>query len=67
VKLLPIAERELRVASRRRGTYWIRFGAVALALGTASVIFLAMMRERPADQAQVLFLSLSVWRSFIAC
>ena len=59
MKLLPIAERELRVASRRRGTYWVRFGAVALALGTASIIFLAMMRERPSEQAQVLFFTLA--------
>jgi ABC-type transport system involved in multi-copper enzyme maturation permease subunit len=29
---LPIVERELRVAARRRGTYWSRLGAAALAI-----------------------------------
>lgn len=30
--VLPIVERELRVASRRRGTYWTRFSAALLAI-----------------------------------
>ena len=32
---LPIVERELRLASRRRRTYWVRVGAAALAALTA--------------------------------
>jgi ABC-type transport system involved in multi-copper enzyme maturation permease subunit len=60
VKSFPIAERELRVASRRRGTYWIRFAAAAGAISAAAVGFLAMMRERPAEQGQVLFIALAI-------
>ncbi|MCC7376078.1 MAG: ABC transporter permease subunit [Verrucomicrobiales bacterium] len=60
MKSFPIAERELRVAARRRGTYWIRFAAAAGAISAATVGFLAMMRERPTEQGQVLFTALSI-------
>jgi ABC-type transport system involved in multi-copper enzyme maturation permease subunit len=32
MSFLPIVERELRVSARKRSTYWIRFGAAAIAL-----------------------------------
>jgi ABC-type transport system involved in cytochrome c biogenesis permease component len=57
--MLPIAERELRVASRRRGTYWVRFLSAALAMAMAATILLAMARERPVEQAHALFLGLA--------
>ena len=52
---LPIVARELRVASRRRSTYWVRAGA-ALTVIVAGTWFFLMMRERPSQEvAQVLF------------
>ncbi|MBL9138459.1 MAG: hypothetical protein JNK85_21500 [Verrucomicrobiales bacterium] len=60
MKSFPVAERELRVASRRRGTYWVRFGAAAGAITSAAIGFMAMMRERPSEQGQVLFIALSI-------
>lgn len=46
---LPIVERELRVASRRRATYWRRFVAAALALGIL-VFILAVSRNETSNQ-----------------
>jgi hypothetical protein len=44
---LPIVERELRVAARRRGTFWTRIIAVLLALSIASgVLLLAQLGGR---------------------
>lgn len=60
VKLLPVAERELRVAARRRGTYWVRFVSAAVAIAAAAVILLAMIRETLAMQAQALTVTLAV-------
>src|SRR5262249_11952150 len=52
---LPIVDRELRVASRRRSTYWIRAGAATgvMVLGTWS--FLMMRQESPRQIAMTLF------------
>ncbi len=66
VKLLPVAERELRVAARRRGTYWVRFAAGAVAIAASAVILLAMMRESLAMQAQALTVTLAVLGFFYA-
>src|SRR5438046_5740437 len=52
---LPIVARELRVASRRRGTYWLRTGSALAVLIVGTWLFL-MMRNQPASEiAQVLF------------
>src|SRR2546421_12394587 len=32
MNFLPIVERDLRVAARRRGTYWLRLGLVGIGL-----------------------------------
>ncbi len=37
---LPVVERELRVAARKRGTYWNRFGAALAAIGIGAWIML---------------------------
>ena len=37
---LPIVAREMRVAARRRGTYWVRFAAAALAMAICAYSFL---------------------------
>ena len=47
---LPIVERELRVASRRRGLYWIRFAAGFIAAGLCAWIILAVSNQRDAGQ-----------------
>ncbi len=39
---LPVVERELRGAARRRGTYWGRFGAALLGAALAAWVLLAM-------------------------
>lgn len=56
---LPIVERELRVASRRRGTYWIRSGVGAAVILLAVVIFLNAMHEQSRQLGQILFGSLT--------
>ncbi|MCC6232485.1 MAG: ABC transporter permease subunit [Verrucomicrobiales bacterium] len=66
MNLFPVAHRELRVAARKRATYWVRFTAAALAMGTATLAFLATYRETPAAQAQALFIGLSVV-AFVFC
>ena len=43
---LPIVARELRVASRLRGTYWSRFAAAILGAGLAAE-FLSVSRQQP--------------------
>ena len=66
MKLLPVAERELRVASRRRGTYWVRFGGAALGIVAACLMLLSTTRLRPVDQSQILFVTLSIL-AFVYC
>src|SRR6266436_6391326 len=56
--LLPIVERELRVASRRPTTYWLRF---LLALGVWALWFLLMTfgpSAVPVNRGQMVFMSL---------
>lgn len=59
MNLLPVAERELRVGARRRGTYWIRFHAALVAIAVATLVFLGTLRESPVQQAELLFSLLS--------
>ncbi len=35
---LPIVERELRVAARRKGTYWSRIGAAGIAVAILAAV-----------------------------
>src|SRR5665213_929360 len=56
---LPIVARELRVASRLRGTYWSRFAAAILGAGLAAE-FLSVSRQQPvAVMGNVLFKTLA--------
>ena len=59
--LLPIAERELRQAARRRRTYWIRFGVgLVAAVMTLSILSPSFSGLRPTtDTGRDLFLILS--------
>jgi len=53
--VLPIVARELRVAARRRSTYWLRTGS-ALTLIIIGTWFFLMMQHQPSQQiAKVLF------------
>lgn len=52
---LPIVARELRVASRRRVTYWVRTGAALAVIILGTWLFLMMHTEQPAEIAKVLF------------
>jgi len=52
---LPILARELRVASRRRITYWIRTGAALAVMIIGTWLFLMMQNDPTQTVAQVLF------------
>jgi len=52
---LPILARELRVASRRRITYWIRTGAALAVMIIGTWLFLMMQTDPTQTVAQVLF------------
>jgi ABC-type transport system involved in multi-copper enzyme maturation permease subunit len=47
--VLPVVARELRVASRRSGTYWMRVSATGTALGFALIAFFTFTRGTPVD------------------
>ncbi len=59
MKILPIAERELRVASRRAGTYWLRFFVVGALIAIASWAFLVTGRLQPQKVGKILFYTLT--------
>ena len=59
VKILPIAERELRVASRRGGTYWLRFFVVAALIAISTWAFLVTGRLQPQKVGKILFYTLT--------
>jgi hypothetical protein len=64
VRLLPVVERELRVASRRGGTYWSRVGIVAGGFLLSAYILLGPLAEfNPAQAGRSLFLTLA-WVMF---
>ncbi|MGO8676723.1 MAG: ABC transporter permease [Limisphaerales bacterium] len=52
---LPIVARELRVASRRRRTFWGRAGAAAAVIAVGVWLFLIMAQEPPATVSRTLF------------
>jgi ABC-type Na+ efflux pump permease subunit len=52
---LPIVARELRVASRRYGTYWVRTGAALAVIIMGTWLFLVMRQESSKDIALGLF------------
>jgi ABC-type transport system involved in cytochrome c biogenesis permease component len=57
---LPIVARELRVASRRRSTYWVRTGAALAVVVLGCWLFFMMNEAPPREIAQALFTALSV-------
>src|SRR5205807_2027360 len=56
---LPIVERELRVAARRKGTYWLRFGLV---LGTMVIWFLLLgtATSSSAQRGKIMFTAIGI-------
>ena len=52
---LPIVSRELRLASRRRSTYWLRSGAALAVMIVGTWLFLVLRGEPPRDLAMALF------------
>ena len=63
---LPIVDRELRVAARRGGTYWMRLGAALVAIVVGVWIWGMMVRKAPKEMGFVIFVALSVF-SCIYC
>ena len=59
MKILPIAERELRVAARRGGTYWLRFFVVGALIVIATWAFLVTGRLQPQKVGKILFYTLT--------
>ncbi len=67
MKFFPVVERELRTASRRPGTYWVRFGAAGIAIGiTAWILLLTYDSGRTDQLSRTIFVSLSIL-AFIYC
>ena len=60
--LLPIVERELRVAARQRGTYWLRTGIALAVIGIGMFIYLAGRGQSPAEVSFWMF----AWLAIIA-
>ena len=66
---LPIVARELRVAARRRGTYWTRVGAALIAICAAGFLltFSNLGRfQSPSELSRNIFMTLSAF-AFIYC
>jgi ABC-type transport system involved in cytochrome c biogenesis permease component len=61
---LPIVERELRVAARRRNTYWIRVALAAVALIIGGWVMLFERVGSPQNLGQMIFTALSVFVFF---
>src|SRR5438128_640880 len=57
---LPIVARELRVAARRRGTYWMRLGAALAALAIGGWVMLIPDLRSPQRLGMALFVPLSI-------
>jgi ABC-type transport system involved in multi-copper enzyme maturation permease subunit len=58
--LLPIVARELRVASRRRATYWTRFSAGVIAIVVCSFVWATLFRQSSKDTGLALFVATSI-------
>ncbi|HEY2951587.1 MAG TPA: ABC transporter permease [Verrucomicrobiae bacterium] len=63
---LPIVARELRVASRKSGTYWVRLGAALVGLAVAGWIMLMPFLPTPQQKSIALFVALSIV-TFLYC
>lgn len=57
---LPIVGRELRVAARRRGTYWSRTLVALLVIGIGMWIYLMARNAAPAEVSVAMFIGLTI-------
>ncbi|HWX18814.1 MAG TPA: ABC transporter permease subunit [Candidatus Binatia bacterium] len=53
--VLPIVERELRVAARRRGTYWVRLAIAFVGMGLGAIIFVITLGLPSAQTGRNIF------------
>lgn len=67
MNFLPIAGRELRVASRKRSTFWVRVAGAAtgLVIGSGAFVITALQGSGAAQVGSVLFYILT-WMAFVA-
>ncbi len=63
---LPLAQRELRAASHRRGTYWLRSGFALVAMIISLFVFLAFIDSAPQRAGRHMFRALA-WLSMPYC
>ena len=56
---LPIVERELRIAARRRATFWMRSGVALVVLIAAAWILLLSRDQPPKEIGPIIFYVLS--------
>lgn len=59
MKFLPVVERELRVAARRWGTFWLRTWVAMATIGIAGWLVLMNRDEKPSDVAGYLFYTIT--------
>lgn len=55
MRFLPIVERELRVASRRRAIYWTRASVALTAMVAATWVFTMLLHEPQREKGQIIF------------
>ena len=60
MRFLPIVDRELRVAARRWGTFWLRTWVAMTVIAVSTWIVLVNLNERPTDVAGILFYTISI-------
>ncbi len=63
---LPIVARELRVASRRRGTYWSRSVMAMVAIVLGFIVYFNVQGSPPHEAGQALFYVIS-YMAFVFC
>jgi ABC-type transport system involved in multi-copper enzyme maturation permease subunit len=66
MSILPVVQRQLSAAARRRRTYWLRTAFALLALGIGLVSYLSKRSAPAYEIAQILFEALK-WLSFAYC
>lgn len=57
--LFPIVERELRVAARKRSTYWTRFAAAGFCTAAGALVFGVMGRQSVSEVGMALFATMA--------
>jgi ABC-type Na+ efflux pump permease subunit len=57
--LLPIVERELRIASRRAATHWMRCGVAFAAITIGGIVYVTTSLRGPAETGTTIFRSLT--------